>query len=73
MLRRHGSKYASLIFPLHTYFIRKLHYQGYLSDDETTQILLDMGYEFSQAKWIVALDSVTVERWKARLHDGRTA
>lgn len=66
-LKGYSSRYASLIFPIGLSIIRRLHVKGYLDNNETMQTLLDMGYEFSEAKLIVAIDSVTVEQWKDRV------
>lgn len=72
LVRGYPSRYARLIAPQSLPLIRKLHIDGYLCDYEAIATLLDMGYEYSKAKWIVAVDHVTAQQWKARLPNART-
>ena len=71
-LEGYGSPYASLTFPLTLYGVRRLYAKGHLDRDELQQALLDMGYSEQQAAWLVAVTSVTIGWWKAKVRGYRT-
>ena len=71
-LEGYGSEYASLTFPLNSDGLGGLYAKGYISQDEFQQALFDIGHDEESAAWLVAIASVTVEQWKAKVYGYRT-
>lgn len=57
-LEGYGSPYASLIFPLTSYRVRRLHVEGHINDDEVTDALIMVGFEPREAAFLVAVDNI---------------
>lgn len=72
MIENYGSRYASLIFPLTLSRVRRLHAKEVISDTEAQIVLLKMGYDLPQTKWIVAVGKINTEQWKAAVNGLRT-
>lgn len=66
------SEYANLTFPLTRSKILKLYALGVLNGDETTHVLLKMGYEFSTVRWSKAIAALTTEQWRKAIERAGT-